>query len=81
MEVPPLPPGPPVAFAVLVGSLFGDVIAVAGPPGPPSLSEEPPSTPLIPAAPNKFSVVACDGAASKAKNKVNVSDRRVASPK
>jgi hypothetical protein len=35
---------PPVAFAVLLGSLFGGVTAVAAPPGPPSVPGVP-STP------------------------------------
>jgi len=34
---PPLPPFPPIALAVLVGSVFGVMIALASPPGPPSV--------------------------------------------
>jgi hypothetical protein len=44
---PAAPPFPPVAFAVLLGSLFDGVVAVASPPGPPWVPGAP-STPGVP---------------------------------
>ena len=64
-KLPPLPPAPPVALAVLLGSLFGGVVAVASPPGPPSM----PGAPSVPATPVTVTVTACDGAGCKVRNK------------
>ena len=64
------PPAPPVAFAVLLGSLFGPAIAVAAPPGVPST----PGAPLMPVVPIIVTVSACAGCGCAARNTLALSN-------